>query len=140
MGNHQSHRLGLQGHWEFFLENELQTGSWALRPPPPHLSAVPPTRALHLLYAHTGLSGRATTFMEGVRGQAGDLGHDREQMPQTGPLGLPALEDSEGALAHASDLLSVTLHTEHGVGVVRQVLWSENTREGAAALRASLFP
>lgn len=88
-----------------------------------------------MLCACTGLSGRATTFMEGVWGQAGDLGHDREQVPQTGPLGLPALEDSEGALAHASDLLlSVTLHKEHGVGVVRQVLWSENTREGAAAL------
>lgn len=53
--------------------------------------------------------------MEGVRGQARDLGHDWEQVPQTGPLRLPALEDSEGALAHASDLLlSVTLQMEHG--------------------------
>ena len=52
--------------------------------------------------------------MEGVRGQVRDLGHDREQVPQTGTLGLPALEDSEGALAHALDLLlSVALQMEH---------------------------
>lgn len=57
------------------------------------------------------------TFMEGAWGEAGDLGHDREEGPQTGPLGLPALEDSEDTLAHASDLLlSVALQMEHRWG------------------------
>lgn len=56
--------------------------------------------------------------MEGAWGEAGDLGHDREEGPQTGPLGLPALEDFEDTLAHAPDLLlSVTLQIKHGRGL-----------------------
>ena len=75
---------------------------WVLRPPPPSL------------HHPSSREKQATTFMEGVWGQVGDLGHNREQVPQTGPLGLPALKDSEGALAHASDLfLFVTLQVQH---------------------------
>lgn len=57
------------------------------------------------------MAGCVQTFTEGVRGQAGDLGHDREEVPQAGPLGLPALQDLEDALAQAPDLLLVTLQT-----------------------------
>lgn len=46
-------------------------------------------------WGHAVPSGRANTFTEGARGQAGDLPHDREEVPQAGPLGLPALEDLE---------------------------------------------
>lgn len=73
-----------------------------------------PPRTASLCAARMGLSGRTNTFMEGVRGEVGDLGHDWEQVPGTGPLGLPALEDPEDTLAHAPDLpLRVTLQTEH---------------------------
>ena len=49
------------------------------------------------------------TFRKGVRGQAGDLGHDREEVRQAGPLRLPTLQDLDDALAHGPDLLRVAL-------------------------------
>lgn len=59
------------------------------------------------------------TFLEGARGQANDLRHNRKEGPWTGPLRLPALEDSEDVLAHASDLLFVTLQTQRRWNVTR---------------------
>lgn len=54
--------------------------------------------------------------MEGAWGKADDLGQDREEGTQTGPLGLPALQDFEDALAHTADLRSVTLQVKHRWG------------------------
>lgn len=49
------------------------------------------------------------TFRKGIRGQAGDLGHDREEVCQAGPLGLPTLQDLDDTLAHGPHLLWVAL-------------------------------
>lgn len=55
------------------------------------------------------------TFHEGAWGQANDLGQDREEVPDTGALGLPVLKDLEDALAHTSDLsFSVSLQSRTG--------------------------
>lgn len=49
------------------------------------------------------------TFRKGIWGQAGDLGHDREEVCQAGPLRLPTLQDLDDTLAHGPDLLRVAL-------------------------------
>lgn len=57
----------------------------------------------------------SSTFYEGAWGQANDLGQDREEVPDAGPLRLPVLKDLEDALAQTDDLsFSVSLQSRTG--------------------------
>lgn len=120
MGNEFNPTQAARGTGWVFLENKLlPTESQALRPPDTHTDTATSCPSFLPAWAHlysvgTGLSGRVDTFVEGAWGEAGDLGQDREEGPQTRPLGLPALEDFEDTQAHICDLqLFVTLHIKH---------------------------
>lgn len=61
------------------------------------------------------LGGAPRTLLEGARAEDHDLGHDGEEVSEAGPLRLPALQCSQHALAHSTDLLiSITLQIRQG--------------------------